>query len=57
MSLLSSMSPGVYDGIITQYKCVVDYFGAKDMGIITAHDPENKSEAKLAEVKKLGASL
>ena len=55
--LLSSMSPGVYDGIITQYKCVVGYCGAKDMGIITAHDPENKSEAKLAEVRKLGESL
>ncbi len=55
--LVSSMSPGVYDGIISQYKSIVGYFGAKDMGIITAHDPENKSAAKLAEVKKLGESL
>ena len=55
--LVSSMSPGVYDGIISQYKSIVGYFAAKDMGIITAHDPENKSAAKLAEVKKLGESL
>ena len=55
--LLSSMSPGVYDGIIFQYKGMVDYFGAKDMGIITAYDPENKSPAKLAEVRKLAESL
>ena len=55
--LVSSMSPGVYDGIISQYKSIVGYFGAKDMGIITAHDPENKSAAKLAEVRKLGESL
>ncbi|MBO7047776.1 MAG: flavodoxin family protein [Spirochaetia bacterium] len=55
--LVSSMSPGVYDGIISQYKGTVSYFGAQDMGIITAHDPENKSAAKLAEVKKLGESL
>ena len=38
-------------------KSIVGYFSAKDMGIITAHDPENKSAAKLAEVRKLGESL
>ena len=55
--LLSSMSPGVYDGIIAQYKGIISFFQAQDMGMITAHDPDNKSAAKLAEAKKLGESL
>ena len=55
--LLSSMSPGVYDGIVAQYKGIISFFQAQDMGIITVHDPDNKSSAKMAEIKKFGESL
>ena len=55
--LLSSGSPGVYDGAIGTYKAMTSYIGLKDMGIITAAGGENGSEAKLAEVRELAASL
>ena len=34
--LLSSESPGVYDGAIGTYKAMLAYTGLKDMGIVTA---------------------
>ena len=55
--ILSSESPGVYDAIISQYKSCISYFGAKDMGIITVHGDENKSEAALKKARDFGASL
>jgi len=55
--LLSSASPNVYDGPIGTYKGITAFTGIQDMGIITACGEENKSEAKLAEVKALAASL
>ena len=47
----------VYDGPIGTYKGITAFTGIQDMGIITACGEENKSEAKLAEVKALAASL
>ena len=55
--VLSSMSLGVYDGIIAQYKGMISFFQAQDMGIIAVHDPDNKAASKLAEVKKFGETL
>ncbi len=55
--LLSSGSPGVYDGAIATYKAMTSYVGLKDMGIITAAGLENGAEGKLAEVRDLAASL
>lgn len=55
--LLSSASPNVYDGPIGTYKGITAFTGIQDMGIITACGEENKSEAKLVEVKALAASL
>ena len=55
--LLSSASPNVYDGPIGTYKGITAFTGIQDMGILTACGEENKSEAKLAEVKALAASL
>lgn len=55
--LLSSASPNVYDGPIGTYKGITAFTGIQDMGIITACGEENKSEAMLAEVKALAASL
>ncbi|MBO5997754.1 MAG: flavodoxin family protein [Alphaproteobacteria bacterium] len=55
--LLSSYSPDVYTASIAQYKDMIDYMGMTDKGIITADNSTNKTPAKLAEAKKLGASL
>lgn len=55
--LLSSYSPNVYTGSIAQYKDMIAYMGITDKGIVTADNSTNKTPAKLAEAKELGASL
>ena len=55
--LLSSGSPGVYDGAIAQFKDYMDYAGIEVAGIITASGAENKSAAKLAEIKEFAENL
>jgi len=48
---------GPFDAAIAQYKAYTSYTGLQDMGICTARGDENKSEAKLADIKALAASL
>lgn len=55
--LLSSHSPDVYAGAIGQYKDMIAYMGMTDKGIVTADYSTNKTPAKLAEAKELGASV
>ncbi len=55
--LLSSASPGVYDASIAQFKAYVGYTGIEAAGVITAHGNENRSEAKLKEVRELAGNL
>ena len=55
--LLSSGSPGVYDGAMGQYKGYLAFTGIEDAGVITAVGDENKSEAKLAEVREFAKNL
>ena len=55
--LLSSGSPGVYDGAIAQFKGYMAYAGIEPAGIITANGDENKSEAKLNEVREFAKAL
>ena len=55
--LLSSGSPGVYDSAIAQYKGYMAYAGIKDVGIITANGGENKSEAKMKEIREFAKNL
>lgn len=55
--LLSSSSPGVYDASIAQFKAYTAFTGIEAAGIITANGDENKSEAKLNEVKEFAGSL
>ena len=55
--LLSSGSPGVYDSAIAQYKGYMAYTGIQDMGVITANGAENKSDAKLKEIRDFAAKL
>ena len=54
---LSSGAPGVYDAPISEYRSMMRYFGSTNMGIITAYDDENQSEAKLQEFRTFGMSL
>lgn len=55
--LLSSMSPNVHTGAIATYKDTMAFTGIEDTGIFIAVGDENKSEAKLAEVKAFAAAL
>ena len=55
--LLSSGSPGVYEGACAQFKEYLRYTGIEGAGVITANGAENKSEAKLNEVKEFAKSL
>ena len=54
---LSSGSPNVYDAPISEYKSMLKYFGATNMGILTAYGDQNKSDEKLAEFRTFGQSL
>ncbi len=55
--LLSSGSPGVYDGAIAQFKAYAAYTGIEAAGVITANGAENKSEAKMDEIRAFASSL
>ncbi len=55
--LLSSGSDGVYDASIAQFKTYMAYAGIEVAGIITANGDENKSEAKLNEVRTFAQRL
>ena len=55
--LLSSGSPGVYDGILSQYKSIISFFRAEDLGVKTVFGENNKTDAVYEELKAFGKSL
>ena len=55
--LLSSASPGVYDGAIAQFKAYMAYAEIEVAGIITAHGEENKSASKMNEIREFAKTL
>ena len=55
--LLSSGSDGVYDAAISQFKDYMAYAGIEATGVITAYGSQNKSEAKLNEVRDFAKAL
>lgn len=55
--LISSASPGVYAGIEGQYKSMIGYFQAEDLGIRELNGDANKSEAAMADIEAFGASI
>ena len=55
--LLSSGSPGVYDAAIAQMNGYCAYTGIELAGVITANGAENKSEAKMNEVRDFAKAL
>ena len=55
--LMSSYSPGVYDGATAEYRSICSYWGVEDTGIVTAKIDEQKTDATLAKVRALAAKL
>ena len=55
--LLSSGSPDVYDAAIAQFKGYSEYAGIELAGVITAHGGENKSAAKLNEIRDFAKNI
>ena len=54
---LSSGSPGVYDAPISEYRSILKFFGATNMGIITASNAEGGPDTKLEQIRGLAAGL
>ncbi|ORT99909.1 iron-sulfur flavoprotein [Anaerovibrio sp. JC8] len=55
--LLSAASPGSHEGSITQFKAYMAYANIEVAGIITASGEENKSDAKMNEIKEFAKGL
>ena len=55
--LLSSYSPGVYDGAIGEYHGIQSYWGVEDTGIVTAKIDEQKSDATREKIANLVKKL
>ena len=55
--LISSGSPGTGEGAIVSYKNMLAYMGIEDAGVCALAGEENKSEAKLAEIREWAKSL
>ncbi len=45
------------EGAIVTYRNMLGYMGIEDAGVITAAGDENKSEAKLNEIKEFAKAL
>ena len=55
--LLSSGSAGTGEGAVTTYKAAMGYMGIEDCGVCWLFGEDNKSEAKMAEIKAWAKGL
>ena len=55
--LMSSYSPGVYDGAINEYRGIISYWGVADTGIVSAKIDEQKTDATRAKILDLVKAL
>ncbi|MBQ3399792.1 MAG: flavodoxin family protein, partial [Lachnospiraceae bacterium] len=55
--LLSAGSPNPFSGAIATYKDMFAFMGVEDAGICTVSGEDNKSEAKMAEIRAFAKSL
>ncbi len=55
--LISSGSPNTGEGAIVTYRSMIGDIGLEDAGVFTAAGDENKSEAKLNEIRAFAKSL
>ncbi len=55
--MMSSYSPGVYDGAMAEYRDICNYWNVEDCGIITAKNDEQKSDDIKQKIVDLVAKL
>ena len=55
--LMSSYSPGVYDGAKAEYRDICNYWNVKDTGIVTANIDEQKTDATKQKIQELVNNL
>ena len=55
--LMSSYSPGVYDGAVNEYRGIISYWGVADTGIVSAKIDEQKTDATRAKILDLVKAL
>ena len=55
--LVSSYSPGVYDGATAEFRDICNYWSAENMGVVTAKLDEQKTEATKQDVIALAGRL
>ena len=55
--LMSSYSPGVYDGATAEFRDICNYWSAENMGVVTAKNDEQKSEETKQKVVALAEKL
>ena len=55
--LLSSYSPGVYDGAKAEYRDICNYWSATDTGVVTAKNDEQKTDAIRSKIAALVSNL
>jgi hypothetical protein len=55
--LMSSYSPGVYDGAIAEFRDICNYWKAENMGYVTAKIDEQKTEETKQKVMELVSKL
>ncbi|MCR4892083.1 MAG: flavodoxin family protein [Lachnospiraceae bacterium] len=56
-ALLLSSSSGAYDAAVAQFEGFAKFTGIQNVGVCTATGEENKSEAKMNEIKEFAAKL
>ncbi len=55
--LVSSYSPGVYDGATAEFRDICNYWGAENTGVVTAKVDEQKTEETKQKVIDLAGKL
>ena len=55
--LMSSYSPGVYNGATAEYHDICNYWGVEDSGIVTANINEQKTEETRQKIQEIVTRL
>jgi multimeric flavodoxin WrbA len=55
--LVSSYSPGVYDGATAEFRDICNYWSTESMGVVTAKNDEQKTEEIKQKVISLAGKL
>ena len=55
--LMSSYSPGVYDGAVAEFRDICNYWSVENMGYVSAKIDEQKTDATLSKIQALVKKL